>query len=414
MSDYSWMMASAILAACVGVGVAFAAQDTRPAVDAAAQGVADGNTRFALDLYGRLRQEPGNLFCSPLSLSTVLALTYAGARGNTAAEMARTLHFDLPPDKLHPAFGGLLSSLVAPPQPPPYRLDIANALWLDQHYKFLPEFLAIGQSDYRAGLETVDFRGATDAARQTINAWVAQRTEDKIKELIQPGILSPVTRLVLTNAIYFKGSWAAKFDPKETRDAPFTLLDGKQVQVPSMNQTAAFGYFEQPDVQGLELPYAGDRLSMVVLLPRKPAGLAELEQALNAKSLAAWLATFGEPGRTTKVQVALPRFTLSQAFRMDQVLNELGMRDAFRPDAADFSGMDGTRLLYIGAVLHQAYVDVNEEGTEAAGASAVVMKMRATPQAPPVFRADHPFLFLIRDRQTGSVLFIGRVMNPKP
>ncbi|HPC21356.1 MAG TPA: serpin family protein, partial [Phycisphaerae bacterium] len=212
----------------------------------------------------------------------------------------------------------------------------------------------------------------------------------------------------LTNAIYFKGNWAAQFDPKSTKEEPFTRADGSQVNAPLMHQTGEFGYLEQPDFQALDLPYAGNRLRMTILLPRKYDGLPELEKKLTPEALAGWLGQLSEQ----KVQVALPKFKLTSEFRLDDALRELGMRLAFRVGAADFSGMDGTQELYIGAVLHKAYVDVNEEGTEAAGATGVVMKMRATPGPPPVFRADHPFLFLIRDVQSGSILFLGRLANP--
>ncbi len=363
-----------------------------------------GNTRFALELYDQLRKEDGNLFFSPFSLSTALAMTYAGARENTAAEMARVLHFELAPERLHPAFAELQRKLdVSQDKDAGYRLHVANALWPQEGYAFLPEFFELCRTHYRAGLQTVDYAGATEEARQTINRWVEQRTEDKIKELLKPGILTPLTTLVLTNAIYFKGDWAAQFDPDKTQDAPFTLLDGKQVSVPLMNQTGEFGYAEDADVQVLELPYAGEALSMVVLLPREPDGLPALEKSLDARKLADWLAKL----RPRTVRVALPRFKMTSEFQLNEVLQAMGMRDAFAE--ADFSGMTGARDLFIGAVVHKAFVDVNEEGTEAAAATAVVM-LRSS--LPPPFRADHPFLFLIRDTRSGSILFLGRVINP--
>mgnify|MGYP000201799092 CR=1 FL=1 len=369
-----------------------------------------GNTAFALDLHRRLAEKPGNLFVCPLSLSTALAMTYAGARGETATQMAGVLHFELPPERLHPAFAAMLAKLDAPDCGTGHRLHVANALWVQSGYTLLPEFLAVGRAGYRAGLESLDFVADTEGARQTINNWVAARTEQKIQELIGPGILSQTTRLVLTNAIYFKGAWAARFDPQATHDAPFTLADGRQVSAPLMFQEGEFGYFEQPELQGLELAYAGDRFSMVILLPRTPVELSRLERSLSPERLNEWLGGLSRQ----KVRVWLPRFSVTAEFRLDEALRAMGMRDAFDPSRADFSGMDGTRNLYIGAVLHKAFVEVNEEGTEAAGASAVVMKLRATPEPPPSFRADHPFLFLIRDLGTGSVLFTGRLANPAP
>jgi len=368
-------------------------------------GLVAGNTRFALDLYDQLRKEDGNLFFSPFSLSTALAMTYGGARGNTAAEMADTLHFELAQERLHPAFARLQQGLdVSEDEDAGYRLHIANALWPQKGYAFLPEFFELCQAHYRAGLQTVDYAGATEEARQTINRWVEQRTEEKIKELLKPGVLTPLTTLVLTNAIYFKGDWAAQFDKEKTTDAPFTLLDGEQVSVPLMNQAGEFRYTEDSAVQVLELPYAGEALSMVVVLPRQHDGLPALEKSLSAKKLADWLSKL----RPRTVRVGLPRFKMTSEFKLNEVLQALGLRGAFT-GGADFSGMTGSRDLFISAVVHKAFVDVNEEGTEAAAATGVVMLKGGLP---PAFRADHPFLFLIRDVRTGSILFFGRVLNP--
>jgi serpin B len=404
-----WQKATGIV--LIGITImnlrATAGQDAGAKPDADMTAVAEGNTHFALELYGRLREQKGNLFLSPLSLSTVLAMTYAGARGETATEMAGVLHFDLPAERLHPAFAKLLADLDVKEGQPPYRLYVANALWADQKHKFLPEFVARAKTNYGAGVQAVDFEGALEPARQTINTWVADQTQGKIPELIGPGVLTPATVLVLTNAIYFKGDWVTKFDKAKTADAPFTRADGKTAPTPMMNQTTTFGYFERPTFQMLELPYAGDVLSMIILLPRQSSGLVDLEKTLDANALADWLSKLARQD----VQVALPRFTMTGEFRLDQVLQAMGMRAAFR--AADFSGMDGTKSLFIGAVIHKAFVDVNEEGTEAAGASGVAM-MKSAMRPAPVFRADHPFLFLVRDKRTGSILFIGRVENPKP
>lgn len=396
-----------ILLASVPAGWAQANQDTKTPEGADQTALAEGNTRFALELYDQLRSQDGNLFFSPLSISTALAMTYGGARGNTAAEMANVLHFELKPQRLHPAFGALLGSLdVSDKQDAGYRLHIANALWLQKDYAFLPKFLKMGEVHYKAGLEVVDFARATEAARQTINTWVKQRTENKIEELLKPGVITPITTLVLTNAIYFKGDWAAQFEKEKTKNAPFTLADKRQVEAPLMQQTGEFGYLEDSDLQVLELPYAGEALAMVVLLPREHDGLPALEKSLSDKRLSGWLSKLGRK----KVRVALPRFKTTSEFTLNKVLIAMGMRDAFSA-AANFSGMDGTGALFIGAVVHKAFVDVNEEGTEAAAATAVVM-LRASMEPPPTFRADHPFLFLIRDTRSGSILFLGRVMNP--
>jgi serpin B len=410
MSTSKFAMTIGIPLLASGLCLAQPAQEVRPTPDPDVVTLVQGNTRFALELYDQLREQDGNLFFSPASISAALAMTYGGARGTTAAEMAQVLHFELEPERLHPAFGKLLAGLdTADDEEAGYRLYVANALWPQKKYPFLPEFINLCQMHYAAGLQEVDYINATEQARRTINTWVAERTEGKIEELLKPGILDALTRLVLTNAIYFKGDWAAKFDPEETEEAPFTLLDGTQVKAPLMNQTGQFGYLEADDLQVLELPYAGKTLSMVILLPRAHDGLSALEKSLDARKLAGWLAKL----RRREVRVALPRFEMSAAFRLADVLKAMGMRAAFDPRAADLSGMDGSRWLYISAVVHQAFVDVNEEGTEAAAATGVVITLKASPKPPPVFRADHPFLFLIRDTHSGSILFLGRMLDPK-
>jgi serpin B len=253
----------------------------------------------------------------------------------------------------------------------------------------------------------VDY-GDAETARGTINAWIEEKTENRIQEMIPRGLLDATVCLILVNAIYFKGNWASQFDQGLTSDAPFWVTPAEQVQVPMMSQTIEFRYREGDGLQVLELPYAGDDLSMVVLLPKEIDGLAELEGRLTVENLGAWTTGLWQ----TEVQVFLPRFELSFPFRLDDALISMGMADAFAD--ADFSGMDGTQSLYIGAVLHKAFVAVNEEGTEAAAATAVFMKAKALPLPPPTFRADHPFVFLIRENSTGSILFLGRVVNPAP
>lgn len=369
-----------------------------------------GNNEFAFDLYKKLRGREGNLFLSPFSISTALAMTYAGARGGTEARMAKVLHLTLPGEELHSAFAELIRGLDEGKKGRGYELVVANALWGQKGYGFLKEYLDLTRSCYGAGLHEVDFEKAAEAARKTINAWVEEKTKDKIKDLIKPGVLDSLTRLVLTNAIYFKGQWASRFKEEETKDSPFTLSSGKKINVPMMNQTEEFGYIEDGNAKALELPYKGDRLSMVVLLPKKVNGLAGLEESLTAKKLSKWLSAV----RKQEVVVSLPRFKFTSEFGLADVLKSMGMTDAFSLPPADFSGMDGKKDLFISAVIHKAFVEVNEEGTEAAAATAVVMKLEAAmPEPIPVFRADHPFLFIIRDTKTGSILFMGRVAKPR-
>lgn len=365
-----------------------------------------GNTAFAFDLYKQLVKEKAdtNVFFSPISISTALAMTYAGARGNTEKEMAQALRFDLTQKRLHPAYEQLLSGLKGNRS---YQLAIANRLWGQKGYKFLPDFLKTAATNYQGGFQELDFIGSTEPSRETINAWIEEKTNKKITNLLVRGDITVATRLVLTNAIYFKGSWAAKFDPKQTREAPFYLLAGAAGKADMMMQKGRFNYLEQELFQLLELPYAGEKLSMIVLLPKKGVDFRKVEQMLSPDSLRRWRASMQEED----VVVFLPRFKTTMRFVINGELADLGMKDAFN-EAADFSGMTGRRDLYISLVIHKAFVDVNEEGTEAAAATAVVMSTKSM-QRDAMFRADRPFIFAILDKESGSVLFLGRLMNPR-
>ena len=368
---------------------------------------AKSNNAFAADLYGALREQEGNLFLSPFSISTALAMTYAGARGETAEQMADVLHFDAE-GKVHRQFGGLGHSVRAR-EDAGYQLDVANALWVQEDYDLLETFLDTVTQNYGAGVRQVDYKGDTEGARKTINGWVEEQTRDKIRDLLQPGVLDHLTRLVLTNAVYFKGVWKVQFDPKATTDAPFQVTPDDSVTVPMMYQEDDFWYGEDEGVQVLGMPYAGDALSMIVLLPKAKDGLPALEQKLTAAQMEQWVSSM----HPRKVRVYLPRFKATSQFGLGPMLAGLGMPLAFDARDADFSGMTGRPDLYISAVIHKAFVDVNEEGTEAAAATAVVMRVKsAMPAEPPTFRADHPFLFLIRDTESGAILFLGRMANP--
>lgn len=378
-----------------------------PAADRKA--VVDGDNAFAVALYGQLRKQNGNLFFSPESISTALAMAYAGARGETATQMAKTLHFTLPPAELHPVMGALLRELNAPQDN--YQLSVANALWAQRGSTFLDDFLKLLKTDYGAGVNEVDFAGSTEAARSTINQWVEQKTQDKIKDLLQPGSLRPDTRLVLTNAIYFKGNWLAQFDKAQTKDEDFHLSPAQTKKAPLMHREGSFRYFHEGSFQILEIPYKGNDLSMVILLPDEIGGLAALEQSLTVSNMQQWLHQLAS---VPKVIVTVPKFKLTQQFELGTTLGAMGMPVAFSGNA-NFSGMTGKRDFSISDVIHKAYVDVNEEGTEAAAATAVTMRalaIRVPEHAPPVFRADHPFVFLIRDNRSESILFMGRVTDP--
>ncbi len=421
MKTLSTAMIGMMVIGCAAHGSA----DEKAEVAAAAhQAVVDGNTQFALALYEKLRTGDGNLFFSPYSVSTALAMTYAGARGETERQMAEAMWYPtstevlaklgvtgkpMTAEEFAGAFGRIIRDLNTRGGTDAYELRVANALWGQKDFAFLDAFAKLVEAEYGGRIRNVDFVASAEKARRTINAWVEEQTNGKIKDLISQGAIGPMTRLVLTNAIYFKGNWARQFDEDRTQDAPFTLLDASKVQVPMMNQKARFGYAEADNLQVLQLPYVGDELSMVILLPKAADGIGRLEQQLTAENLANWL----DDLREREVIVSIPKFKMTSKFSLESVLRSMGMGQAFG-GAADFSGMTGRRDLFISAVIHQAYVDVNEEGTEAAAATGVVMKLTSLgPDRTPVFRADHPFLFMIRDNASGSILFLGRVMNPR-
>jgi serpin B len=362
---------------------------------------------FAFSLYARLRGEEGNVFFSPVSISTALGMTYAGARSGTAQEMARTLRFDLPPARLHAAFSGVMARLRPPADQPRVQLHVANALWPDRKYAFLPEFFSLVEAHYGAATQAVDFAGATEEARQTINAWVAQRTANLITELLKRGDLDGLTVLVLTNAIYFKADWLTQFDPKDTREGDFHVAAGKLVRAPLMSLASRLPYAEFDGGQALELPYVGEKLSMLLLLPRERGGLAALEELLSTARIGEITGAL----KPRRVHVTLPRFKTRFHTDLAEVLAAMGMPSAFSPRSADFSGLDGSRTLFISKVIHEACLDLNEEGSEAAAATAVVMTRTAIEPAAE-FRADHPFLLLIRERESGAILFLGRLVNP--
>ncbi len=366
------------------------------------------NTAFAFDLYAQLKNEPGNLFLSPYSISTALAMTYAGAQEQTAEQMAQALNFSLPQAHLHGAFGYLIKQINRQAEAGDYDLSVANALWLQQDYEFLATYLGLVSAHYEAALERVDFVRQTEPSRQRINDWVARQTEGKIEDLIPEGAVHRLTRLVLTNAIYFKGDWAQQFDPDKTQEADFTVSPDKTVKAPLMHQQDDFRYAQTDTLQILELPYKGKALSMLVLLPDKADGLAALEAKLNAENLSRWQ----QQMRQREVIVYLPRFEITSQFGLSDTLSAMGMPDAFTENA-NFSGMDGTRELFISDVLHKAFVEVNEEGTEAAAATGVIVGITSRSLLqPPIFRADRPFIFLIKDNATGSILFLGRLADP--
>ncbi len=354
--------------------------------------------QFTAELYQTLSDEhEGNLILSPYSISTALAMVYGGAHGETETQMETTLHFG-GQGATHPAFSHLRKTINAVQEKGHVQLSVANSLWPQVDYTFLPDYLAMTQEFYGSEIKLVDFKTNTEGARQEINGWVEDQTNDRIKDLIPQGMLDPMTRLVLANAIYFKGNWAHQFKTERTRPAPFKLANGETTDVPTMSQTAPFKLAHTSNLQALELPYEGNNLSMLILLPNE----SDKPPVFNLDDLAEL--QFNK----MKVMVQLPKFKLESTFELGQTLAALGMPLAFS-EQADFSGMAGTKDLYISDVVHKAFVEVNEEGTEAAAATAVGMR---TTSMPPQFIANHPFLFLIRENKTGTILFIGRVADP--
>lgn len=390
------------------------------AQDNATAQLVGGNTSFALDLYGQLRQaSDGNLIVSPYSISQALAMTYAGAGGETASQMAETLHFALDQTVLPEAFQALNGDLVTrgtgpanPDQGQVAReLSIANGLWGEQTLPFSPDFSNQLAQYYGAGLQPADFVGQPDAAREEINAWVAEQTHDRIKDIVPEGAITADTRLVLANAIYFYGGWLHTFNENATAPADFHLLDGTTVSVPFMSQQEFFGYGAGEDFQLIDLPYQGSQFSFTVILPDE-GQFGAVEANLDAATLEAALRQLG----ARELILHLPKFTFEYSASLTDPLKALGMTDAFDPALADFSGMLDAAVpqpVVISDVLHKAFIGVDENGTEAAAATAVLMAGAAAPtEAPLEISVDRPFLFLIRDTQTGAILFMGRVMHP--
>lgn len=359
---------------------------------------AGGQTAFACDLYQALGSAEGNLFFSPLSISTALAMTWAGAHGNTAAEMAAALHFTGSAQQVHAANSALLDGLTTS-ENDPWQLALANRLWPATGLELRPGFLDLTEKYYHARPQELDFAGATEEARLTINSWAEDNTQGMIKDLLHRQDLSAATLMVLTNAVYFQAAWTRAFDAAQTTVQPFHLAGGGASEAPFMTQQGAFPYLHTEGAQVLQLPYAGSSLAFVAILPDDPAGLAQLETELTPATLDHWLQGLAAHDLT----VMLPRFEMTWRDGLRVPLEELGMKQAFT-GAADFSAMTPARV-FIDQVIHQARIKVTEEGTEAAAATAVIMRkgMRT------VFRADHPFLFLIRDTRTGAILFMGRL-----
>jgi len=368
---------------------------------------ASANT-IAFKFYSKEAAKPGNIFFSPYSINTAFAMAYEGARGKTAREIASVFSFPENAEELRLFQASLKKDLAAAAKGAEFKQ--ANSFWAQQGYKFLPAYLKNLRSSYDAEARLVNFKEKAEEAREEINSWTAKQMMDRIKDLFPEGSLNPLSRLVLVNAVYFKATWQVPFSKEMTFEADFTKTGGEKVKVEMMSApgTRQAGYYENGELQVLRLPYKGGGLSMLVLLPVKGKTLADTEKTLTESKLASLRKSLTEQ----KVKVFLPKFTFSSGYTLNGALSNLGMPAAFT-DAADFSGMDGTRKLFIQKAFHKAFVEVNEEGTEAAAATGVAMGLKSMAFDFAMFRADRPFMFLIEDSKTGLILFMGRMEEPE-
>ncbi|QIZ72358.1 serpin family protein [Oxynema aestuarii] len=372
------------------------------------------NNAFALDLYHHLRQQPGNLFIAPYSLSRSFAMTYAGARGQTAAEIAKVLHLSLPEPRVHEAFASLVVILPHQTEGIP-RLESIDRLWGQENYPFQDPFVETIARHYQASLARIDFAKQPELARETINQWIAERSNGRIQNLLRPKDIGANTRLILTNTVYFKAQWFSPFSPQRTESAPFAIAPGQTVPVPMMYQLMnPTSIVEYDDLTLLDLPYRDTTISTVVLLPTQTAELQRVEAQITPENLQRWFSDLDRHWSTEQplsAHIWLPKFELQSKLDLSQVLSSLGMPSAFSK-SADFSGIDNSRDLYLSAAIQQTFITVNEQGTEASASSAVASGVRGAQNSTLEFRADRPFIFLIRDNTSGSLLFIGRLVNP--
>ncbi len=400
-------MVAAVAALAVPGCTAPAAPEPPAVPPADAKALVEGGNAFAIDLYKRLAAEPGNVACSPYSVSAALAMTYAGARGDTAVEMATVLGFTALGERVHPAQAHLAWRLKGDGTKGLPEFHVANALWGQRGYGFRPEFLTLTQANYAAGLREVDYVADTEGSRKTINGWVGDQTKGKIPELIPGGVLSGDTRLVLTNAIYFKGAWLNEFLTKDTTDGKFHVTPTETVPARLMSRTAPAAFFEGDGVKVVRLPYRGDTKSMLLVIPDDLTGLTAVEAKLTAEQVAKWRAGLHKG----EVMLTLPKFKVTGKSRLGEALEQMGMPSAFDEAKADFTGMTEREKLFIGAVIHEAVVEVDEQGTVAAAATGATVTARSLPRVVEI-RADRPFLFLIVEDATQAILFAGRVAKP--
>jgi serine protease inhibitor len=406
-SGRDWLTKSAKIFAAFALLIFLAALFAAPSQDKSISiekvgSLVESNTAFGIDLFTQLRKKEGNLIFSPYSISTCLAMTMAGARGNTEQQMIKTLHFET--NQIHTTFGRLQRQLRSVPNGT--EVTIANGLWAQSGHPFIPQFLSLVQQEYEAKVNQADFRWASAVASE-INSWVSSKTRGKLSNMVPPELLDQYSRLVIVNAIYFKGTWQTRFNPGQTMERDFHLDESRMVKCQMMHCTGKFrsGRFS-PDCEAIELPYQGNAFSMIVLLPIDWDGLKNLEAKLTNHNIESWIGALREPDKAA--DVFLPKFQFQTGFELNNTLAAMGTTDAFGTNA-DFSGIDGTTNLFIRDVLHRAFVEVDEEGTRAGAATASDLRARGLP---PQFLVDHPFLFLILENRTGGILFLGRVANP--
>jgi len=403
--------------------VFIATADDSGATTQGVNAVAKANNQFAIDLYNEINKDSNeNIFFSPWSISTAVAMAYEGARGDTAIEMQNVFHFPVDDNSRRSSYAKMLNTLNKASGK--YKLSTANTIWLQENYPFLEDYKDTISRYYLGEIKNLDFVKNPSGSSSKINSWVSKNTNNKIKEIVSPNMFTDLTRAVLTNAIYFKGKWEHQFDRDDTQPEYFTLESGQKIKVPMMkliDEDLDFNYVESDGVQILEMPYQGDKISMLILLPRTEmpnqryereeiqpqlSDINQLQSILSAEKLQEWRSKM----RQQTVYIYIPKYTLETSYSLSDYLKSMGMILPFS-DSADFSGMDGTNMLHIDEILHKAYIDVYEEGTEAAAATAVMMAATGLPNFVE-FRADHPFIFIIQEKETGNILFMGRVNDP--
>jgi len=374
--------------------------------------IAEANNEFTVNLYKNLGEDNDNLIFSPYSISSALAVTYAGARGETAREMSDVFWFPENQKSFHPAYKAFTDSILISGKEKGTELNIANALWVQEDYRLIQDFLDLAKEYYRANAENVSFKTPSEQekSRQQINQWIEKKTNHKIKDMISPGILNELTRMVITNAIWFNGNWLHPFEKSRTSPSIFHITRDKSVTTDFMHQKKEIGYYEDDDVQAIELLYKGQKMSMIIILPKEIGGWKLIGKIISCNKLN----IIHKEMKPHKINMSIPKFSFESKFNLKEILYKMGMEQAFTNDA-DFSGMTEDNDLRIDEVIHKAFIEVNETGTEAAAATAVIMSLKTALEEEDViqFVADHPFLYFITDKTTGGIIFMGRYVNPE-